>query len=49
MMVDLYNIFQVYCGRFIGNVYRMIQWQIPYGESLKFSVPGIYTLFVIMI
>ena len=47
--VDHVHIVQVGSGRFVGNVDRMFQWQIPHRERLKLGVASAYAALVFIV
>ncbi len=49
MFINQNFIFQVNSGRFICNIYLMIDRQIPYRKCFKFCKPGLYSVLILMV
>ena len=47
--VDHIHVVQVCCCRFIGQIYRMTQRDIPDGEGFKLRIARLYPSFVLMV
>ena len=47
--VDHVHIVEVGGSCFIGDVYRMLQGQTPYGESLKLGITSLYTALILIV
>lgn len=47
--VNHVDVVEVGSGGFVGNVDRVLEWQVSYGEGLKFGISGSNAAFILII